>query len=119
MAKSKQKYLFRVIAIIIIFISIVVLSYYNIKPSASQKDIIVQGVLELNKTGVNSYKEYLLSINMTKNKDSNIAIYPYIEGLGLMAFSEEDRGEFYLPGSVGSGGVTEPIAIKELQRKNV
>ena len=68
---------------------------------------------------VNNYKEYLLSIKMTKNKDCQIAVYPYIDGLGQMSFSEKDKEDYYVPGSVGSDGVTEPIAIKELKKKNI
>lgn len=107
------------IMIILIIVLIVIIWYKNIKPSVTDRNITVNAVLELNNTDVNDYKEYLLSISMTKHKDCNIAVYPYIDGLGQMAFSEKDKEEYYVPGSVGSHGVSETIAIKELKKKNI
>ena len=48
-----------------------------------------------------------------------VAVYPYIEGLGNMNFSKDDIEEYYLPGSIGCDGVTEPIAINELKNNNL
>jgi hypothetical protein len=58
MIRNKLKYLIGII-IVAVIISTIVISYKSIKPSASQRDIVVQGTLQLNNTGSNKYKEYL------------------------------------------------------------
>ncbi len=97
----------------------VVISKNYIKHSSTENDIVVEGVLQPNKTGVCGYKEYMLNINMTKNKDCHVIIYPYIKGLGDITFSEKDKVGYYLPSSIGSDGITEPIAINELKNVNI
>ena len=113
MKKSKLKYVIRTIVIGVILISIVSIWYKNIKPSANQNDIVVEAILEPNNTDINDYDEYLLNIKMTKNKNCQVVVYPYIEGLGNMNFSKGD-----LQGGIGSDGVTELIAITELKNNN-
>ncbi len=107
--------------IIFIFTIVVAvdISKNYIKPSSTEKDIVVEGVLQPNKTGFCDYKEYMLNIKMIKNKDCHIIIYPYIEGFGDITFSEKDKVGYYLPGSIGSDGITEPIAISELKKVNI
>jgi intein-encoded DNA endonuclease-like protein len=85
MKKGKLKYLIRTI-----LISTVSIWYKNIKPSANQSDIVVEAMLELNNTDINNYDEYLLNIKIAKNKNCQVAVYPYIEGLGNMNFSKVD-----------------------------
>jgi hypothetical protein len=119
MLKNKIKYLIVKIIIGVIVISTVFIWYKSIKSSVIQSDIVVEAVLELNNTEMNSYDEYLLNIKITKNKNCQVAVYPYIEGLGNMNFSKGDIEEYYLPGSIGSDGVTEPIAINELKNNNL
>ena len=116
---NKLKYLIRTIVIGVIVISTVVIWYKSIKPSAIQSDIAVEAILELNNTDINNYDEYLLNIKMTKNKNCQVAVYPYIEGLGNINFSKVDMEEYYLPGSIGSDGVTESIAITQLKNNNL
>jgi hypothetical protein len=118
MIRNKLKYLIGII-IVAIIISTIVISYKSIKPSASQRDIVVQGTLQLNNTGSNNYKEYLLSVNITKNKDCHIMMYPYVEGLANISFNEKEEEGYYNPGTVGSDGVTEPIARNELKSNNI
>ena len=107
------------ISIIFIFIIVAVVISKNFKPSSTENDIVVEGVLQPNKTGVCDYKEYMLNIKMIKNKDCHVIIYPYIKGLGDITFSEKDKVGYYLPSSIGSDGITEPIAINELKNKNI
>lgn len=118
MIRNKLKYLIGII-IITIIISTIVISYKSIKPSATQSDIVVQGILQPNNTGTNNYKEYLLSVNITKKKNCHIMIYPYVEGLANISFSEKEEEGYYNPGAVGSDGVTEPIARNELKSNNI
>ncbi len=108
------------IAIICILIIVAVVIPKNyIKPSSTENDIVVEGVLQPNKTGVCDYKEYMLNIKMVKNKDCHVIIYPYIKGLGDITFSEKDKVGYYLPDSIGSDGITEPIAINKLKNINI
>lgn len=118
MKNNKLKYLIVIIFIGAIVISTVVILYKSIKPSAIQSDIVVEAILELNNTDMNNYDEYELNIKMTKSKNCQIAVYPYIKGLGNMNFSKGDNEEYFLPGSIGSDGVTEQIAITELKNNN-
>lgn len=105
-----------IIAIVIIVTAI--LWYKNIKPSVTADDILVESTLEPNTSDINGDKEYLLRIKMTRNEGSNIAIYPYIEGLSHMSFSKRDEG-YFIPGAIGSDGSTEAAAINELKSKNL
>jgi hypothetical protein len=106
-----------IIGLIIVLACIVWFS--NIRPSANENDITVEGVLELNYTGICDYKEYLLNIKFIKDKDCHIAVYPYISGLGLISFNDADKIKYFIPGSIGSDGVTESIAIQALENKNL
>lgn len=114
--KNRFVWIIAILSIIIIAVAIFIL---GAKPSATDKDIEIEAVLQLNNTGICDYKEYALSINMIKNKDSNIIIYPYIMGLGQISFSEKGKDDYYLPGSVGSDGITERIAINRLKSENI
>ncbi len=119
MIKNNRKYLIGLIVMVIMFISAVMIRYENIGPSAMAGDIEVEGVLELNNTGIRNDKEYVLNIKMTKNKNCHIITYPYIDGLGYMTFNEGDKENYYVPGSIGSDGVTEPIGITALKNNNI
>jgi hypothetical protein len=60
-----------------------------------------------------------MDINIIKSKDSHVAIYPYIDGLGMMTFSTQEKEGYFVPGSIGSDGVTELIAITELKNNGL
>lgn len=113
-----NKYKIGIIAVVSLVV-IVIVSYNNVKPSATKEDITVEATLQINDTTKNTYKEYLIDINVIKNKDCHVAIYPYIEGLGMMTFSTQEKEGYFVPGSIGSDGVTEPIAIAELKNNNL
>lgn len=119
MVNNKLKFIFKAFAITIIIISIIVISYTSNKPSITEADISIKGVLQLNNTGEKNYKEYVINVEMNKNKNCSVALYPYIAGLGQMSFSNKDKDSYYVPGSIGSDGVTEPIAVNELKSKNI
>ena len=119
MKKNKFKYLIKKAIISVIIIVAVGIWHKSLKPSAIHSDIEVEAILELNNTDINNYNEYVLYIKMTKNKDCNVAIYPYVEGTGNMNFGNVDMKEYYIPGSIGSDGVTEAIAITDLENNNL
>jgi uncharacterized protein YpmB len=66
MIKNKLKYLIGII-VVVFLVSIVNISYKSIKPYAIDRDIAIDGVLELNNTGINNYSEYLLNIKLKRN----------------------------------------------------
>lgn len=107
------------IIIIVSLVAIVIVAYSNIKPLATKEDITVEATLQINDTTNNTYKEYLMDINIIKNKEGHVAIYPYIDGLGMMTFNTQEKEGYFIPGSIGSDGVTEPIAINELKNNNL
>ncbi|HEX3026745.1 MAG TPA: hypothetical protein VHR42_05915 [Clostridia bacterium] len=105
------------IIIIAILVLAVFTGYKSMKPSVSEKDIAVEAVLGSNNTGVTNDKEYVLDISMTKNKDCHIIVYPYIEGLGGMAFNNVDDKVYYVPNNIGYDTLTEPVAVDELKKE--
>lgn len=107
------------ILIVVSVVAIAIVAYNNIKPSAKKDDITVEATLQINDTTNNTHKEYLMDINIVKNKDSNVAIYPYIDGLGIMTFSSQEKDGYFVPGSIGSDGVTESIAKMELKNNKL
>ena len=106
-----------IVAAICILVITAVIFINNIKPSSTAEDIEVEGILQLNKTGEINYKDYILNINMIKKKDCQVIVYPYFIGIGTITFNEKEKDGYYLPGSIGSDGVTEPVAINELKNK--
>lgn len=113
-----NKYKIEMIIVVLLAILLIV-GYSNIKPSATKKDITVEATLKINDSTNNTHDEYLVDINIIKDRDSHVVVYPFIDGLGAMAFSTEEKEEFFVPGSIGSDGVTEAIAIAELKNKNL
>ena len=107
-----------IIAVVLLAIMLIV-EYSKIKPSATKEDITVEATLQINDTTNNTYDEYLVDISIIKNRDSHVIVYPYVDGLGAMAFSTEEKEEYFRPGSIGSDGITEPIAISELKNNNL
>jgi hypothetical protein len=107
------------VIVVVFFVAIVIVAYSNIKQSVTKEDITVEAILQINNTTHNEHKEYLMDINIIKNKDSHISIYPYIEGLGMMTFSDQEEEGYFVPGSIGSDGITEPTAITELRNNNL
>ena len=103
----------------VFLIAVVIVAYCNIKPTATKEDITVEATLQINDTTNNKHKEYLVDINITKNKRSHVIIYPYIDGLGMITFSTNEKEGYFVPGSVGSDGVTETMAITELKNNNL
>jgi hypothetical protein len=115
-----NKYKYRIGIIIIMFlVAAVFIKYRNIEPSAIEKDIIVEATLQLNKTDKNKHKEYLLDINIIKNIESHVIIYPYLEGLGMITYSSEEKEGYFIPSSIGSDNITKRTAVKELRNKNL
>ena len=109
----------RGIIVIIFLAALAVVAYNNVKPSATKGDIAAEAALKINDTTNNTYKEYVMDINFTKNKDCSVAVYPYIDGLGMPTFSAQEKEGYFIPGAIGSDGVTEPIAITELKNNNL
>lgn len=105
--------------IVVSLIVIAIVAYDNIKSSATKEDVTIEATVQINDTSNNTHKEYLIDININKTKNSNLAIYPYIEGLGIMTFSSNEKEGYFIPGSIGSDGVTEAIAISELRNNNL
>lgn len=100
-------------------IAIVIVAYCNIKPTATKEDIAIEAALQINDTANNEHKEYLVDINITKNKDGHVIIYPYIDGLGMMTFITNEKEGYFVPGSIGSDGVTKAIATTELKNNDL
>lgn len=109
----------KAIAAAAVLAAIVIAVYCNIKPTATKEDITLEAALRINDTTNNEDKEYLVDIDIIQNKESHVIIYPYIKGLGTMAFSTGEKEGYFVPGSVGSDGVTEAIAITELKNKKL
>lgn len=107
-------------SMILICIGIVlVLIDYNLKPSVSIEDIKVDATLQRNETNAYPHKEYIIDINMIKNKDCNVIIYPYIQGLGMMTYNLNEQEDYFIPSSIGSDGVTVNLATSELRKLNL
>lgn len=102
--------------IIIIIVSISGIQKLTIKPSMTEKDILLETYLEVN--DINVHKEYILNLNMDK-KEGYVMVYPYIKGLSNIAFGNEGYGRDYISGFVGSDGVTEKIAKEELVSRGI
>ncbi|MDF2943039.1 MAG: hypothetical protein K0S01_1897 [Herbinix sp.] len=105
----------RGIIIIVILLLLVIVGYENIKPSALENDIHVKASIRLNDTDNCDHKEYVLDTSMMKDKNCHIILYPYIEGLGMMTYSEIEEEDYFLLNSVGSDGFIEPIAVNALR----
>lgn len=113
----KNKPLFIGISITAMLVLTAFAGYKSMKPSVNEKDIAVEAILARNNTGVTNDKEYVLDISMNKNKDCQIIVYPYIEGLGAMAFNNVDDRLYYVPNNIGYDGLTEPVAVDELKKE--
>jgi len=114
-----KRYRMGIIISLILLAMFLMVGYSNIKPSATQEDISVEATLQINDTANNTYDEYLVDISIIKKRDSQVVIYPYVEGLGAMTFNSDEKEEYFRPGAIGSDGVTEPIAITELKNSNL
>lgn len=119
MRKKKLQYAIGIISMIAIFVLVGSIFYKNIKYSVTESDILVEGALKLNSTGINDYKEYLLEIKMILNKDCHMIIYPYIKDFGPISFGEEVNDNYYVPSSIGRDSFTESTALHELKRNNI
>jgi hypothetical protein len=115
---NKTKYLIEVI-VVIILVFIVIIAYKNIEPSVTENDIMIEATLRLNDTDNIVYKEYLLDTNITKNKNCNVIIYPYIEDIGAITYNKKEGDGYVILDSIGSDGITDAIALKEIKNTNL
>jgi hypothetical protein len=107
-----------ILVIIICFVIVLGLLYQNMEPSAIAEDIKVDATLQINDTTENTHKEYLMDINIIKSKDCHVIIYPYSQSIGVMTYSTNEKEGYFIPGSIGSDGITERVARTELRKNN-
>lgn len=108
------KVLLTVIVVVLLLGVVYKVIDYNLRASATEKDISIQATLKKNDTDKYVDCDYILDVSITKNKDANIMIYPYIEDKTRFTYSEEEDSSFYIPGCVGSDGITSSLAQNEL-----
>lgn len=63
---------------------------YNLRASSTEEDISVQATLKKNNSDKYVDCDYILDVSITKKKDANIMIYPYIEDKTRFTYSEDE-----------------------------
>lgn len=101
-----MKRVIRVILAVIVVVLLFGVAYkiidYNLRASSTEEDISIQIILRKNDSGKYVDCDYILDVSITKNRDANIALYPYIEDETRFTYSEDEDSSFYITGSIGS-----------------
>lgn len=105
-----MKRIIRVILEVIVVMLLLGVAYkiidYNLHASSTADDVSIQAILRKNDSDKYVDCDYILDVSITKNKDANIALYPYIEDEARFTYSEDEDSSPYIPGSIGSDGIS-------------
>jgi hypothetical protein len=63
--------------------------------------------------------EYVLTVEIEKNEDCHVILYPYVLGMGDLSYFISENDTFYIPDSIGSDSNTEQIASNLLKREGL
>lgn len=95
--KRVIKVLLRVIVVALLLGVVYQVIDYNLRASSTEEDISIQAILKKNNSDKYVDCDYILDVSITKKKDANIKIYPYIEDKTRFTYSEdEDEGVYSL-----------------------
>lgn len=113
--KRVIKVLLTVIVVVLLLGVVYKVIDYSLRASSTEKDISIHATLKKNDSDKYVDCDYILDVSITKNKDANIMIYPYIEDRTRFTYSEDEDSSFYIPSSIGSDGITFPLVQNEFK----
>ncbi|WP_407268462.1 DUF3221 domain-containing protein [Radiobacillus sp. PE A8.2] len=81
-------------------------------------NVSIDAALTVNTNDDLDYKDYMLEVTVKKGQGNNIT-YPVMKGLFGMTFTDQEDDGYYIPTSIGTGGIDEQIVVKALKRINI
>lgn len=113
-------------AAIILLLLIGFSAYYleSNKNETTPEDIMIEAVLKPNHNPRMDYKDIMLEVTVTKNKNSQHMIYPYISGLyypgiDYMSFDAREEEGFYVPGAIGISPMDDQKVYDTLKQNRI
>lgn len=107
---KKKGYFFAIGGMFIILL----IMYYNIRPTVNEEDITIEAKLSHNSTEKNEHYKYIMDIKVTKSKEGRLDINPYFDGILSFSVDQSDTDKFYVPENLGSGGQQYVLARQTL-----